>query len=279
MRILFTSDLHGDEGLYEQLDALLLRATPDVLILGGDLFVDGAAHDPLGTQVAWVEKHFLPKTDSWRKHRSNLVIACILGNHDWGCTHDVILERARAGEFHFLDIDHPLDLGGLCLIGYSATPPTPFALKDFERLDRAEDPVPVTGGIVWDPQLRRGRAIEAREHFGSHPCIASDLARINGQGGPWGLVCHAPPHDTALDRLPGLRHPVGSVAVRALIESRAPRFALHGHIHESPSLSGRYFERIGETLCINPGQSIGRLHAVHFDLDRPQASIRHTVMT
>lgn len=45
-----------------------------------------------------------------------------------------------------------------------------------------------------------------------------------------------------------LRGPVGSTAVRRLIETRRPVLSIHGHIHES---GGE--RRIGETLCINPG--------------------------
>jgi Icc-related predicted phosphoesterase len=42
--------------------------------------------------------------------------------------------------------------------------------------------------------------------------------------------------------------PVGSTAVRELIERYQPMLALHGHVHESPGAV-----HIGRTLCINPG--------------------------
>ena len=45
-----------------------------------------------------------------------------------------------------------------------------------------------------------------------------------------------------------LRGPVGSVAVRRIIEKYQPVLAVHGHIHES---GGE--RKIGKTLCINPG--------------------------
>src|ERR1700760_1547096 len=45
-----------------------------------------------------------------------------------------------------------------------------------------------------------------------------------------------------------LRGPVGSTAVRKIIEHYQPLLAVHGHIHES---GGE--RRIGDTLCINPG--------------------------
>jgi Icc-related predicted phosphoesterase len=76
------------------------------------------------------------------------------------------------------------------------------------------------------------------------------------------FMIHVPPHDSGLDTAPlldenlrptvsagdVLRGPVGSTAVRRIIEAYQPLLAVHGHIHES---GGE--RRIGTTLCINPG--------------------------
>jgi uncharacterized protein len=76
------------------------------------------------------------------------------------------------------------------------------------------------------------------------------------------FMIHVPPHDSGLDTAPildenlrptvsagdVLRGPVGSTAVRRIIETYQPVLAVHGHIHES---GGE--RKIGETLCINPG--------------------------
>ena len=76
------------------------------------------------------------------------------------------------------------------------------------------------------------------------------------------FMIHVPPHDSGLDTAPlldenlrptisagdVLRGPVGSTAVRRLIETYQPLLTIHGHIHES---GGE--RRIGKTLCINPG--------------------------
>jgi Icc-related predicted phosphoesterase len=84
---------------------------------------------------------------------------------------------------------------------------------------------------------------------------------------------HVPPYDSELDRAieisPDLTRvykggqpveiPVGSHAVRQIIEEVQPLLALHGHIHES-----RGSVRIGRTLAINSGSEYGtgRLHGV-----------------
>ena len=44
--------------------------------------------------------------------------------------------------------------------------------------------------------------------------------------------------------------PVGSKAVRTLIEEVQPVLSLHGHIHESKAVA-----KIGKTTCVNPGSA------------------------
>jgi uncharacterized protein len=91
---------------------------------------------------------------------------------------------------------------------------------------------------------------------------------------------HVPPYDSQLDSAPQLDEdltvvtaagqpkmiPVGSTAVRELIERYQPVLALHGHVHES-----RGATRIGRTLCINPGSDYhtGRISGVLVHL-RPE---------
>ncbi|MGA3404959.1 MAG: metallophosphoesterase [Candidatus Bathyarchaeia archaeon] len=92
------------------------------------------------------------------------------------------------------------------------------------------------------------------------------------------LNLHVPPYDSGLDVAPKLneqlqpvlvggefmRIPVGSTAVRTIVEKHQPKLGLFGHIHES---GGDVF--IGKTLCVNPGSeySEGILRGYVVDLD------------
>lgn len=94
------------------------------------------------------------------------------------------------------------------------------------------------------------------------------------------LVCnfHCPPYDSGLDMAPKLDKnlkpiligghpvmvPVGSTAMREVIEKYQPLLGLHSHIHESPGEV-----HIGRTLCINPGSEYDRgiFRAYIFDLE------------
>jgi uncharacterized protein len=76
------------------------------------------------------------------------------------------------------------------------------------------------------------------------------------------LSAHCPPFNSGLDEAPELDDemrpvsaghallPVGSTAVRAIIEKYQPLLSLHGHIHEARGVA-----RLGSTVCLNPGSS------------------------
>ncbi len=66
--------------------------------------------------------------------------------------------------------------------------------------------------------------------------------------------------------------------MRRWIEERQPLLTLHGHIHESPVLSGHWAERIGNTICVNPGAAGDpTLQAAIFETTRLPQSLAHTV--
>jgi Icc-related predicted phosphoesterase len=67
---------------------------------------------------------------------------------------------------------------------------------------------------------------------------------------------HAPPRDTACDRLRSGEH-VGSEVVRRFVERVQPDLVLCGHIHES-----RGTDRIGTSQIVNPGPVAAGHYAV-----------------
>jgi uncharacterized protein len=90
---------------------------------------------------------------------------------------------------------------------------------------------------------------------------------------------HAPPYHSGLDMAPVLdknlrpitgilgvkKAPIGSKAVRSLIEKYQPLLGLHGHVHESPGKA-----KLGRTICVNPGSEYaeGMLRGFVIELDR-----------
>ncbi len=66
-------------------------------------------------------------------------------------------------------------------------------------------------------------------------------------------IIHMPPFGLGLDVCSDYRE-VGSRAIYTFLEENQPLLSLHGHIHESPVMSGKWFSKLGDTTCIQPGQ-------------------------
>jgi len=102
--------------------------------------------------------------------------------------------------------------GKVCLVGVGGSNPTPFHTPS----EFSETQLMAIGDEAF------GQATEFTE-----------LARkLHGTRIPLLFISHAPPFDTAIDRLHNGR-PVGSHAVRRLIEKYRPDAVVCGHIHEA----------------------------------------------
>lgn len=276
MKICFTSDLHGSDSLYAQLDGLLLEEKPDLVILGGDLFSDGEQPEEPGGQLAEVRDRILPQIRRWSERSSELQVLILSGNHDWQPTVDFLAQNVSPPLFQ-LD-EQPLAINGVQLQGFGYTPWTPHGLKDFERLDVSGDPLPSAGGYAFDVDAGEVKQVSADDHYNAHPAMSEMLNAVPNCDGPLIFVAHAPPINSRLDELPEIDGAIGSRAVRAFIEQRQPLVTLHGHVHESYLKTGQWHAMLGKTLCINPGQQSDQLHAVLFESEDPQTSLRHTVL-
>ena len=100
---------------------------------------------------------------------------------------------------------------------------------------------------------------------------------------------HAPPFNSGLDYAPKLDKelrpildatgtpemvPVGSTAVKAVIERYQPLLGLHGHIHE-----GRGVVKLGRTLCINPGSEYSQGILLGALLELTEKGIKQYLLT
>jgi Icc-related predicted phosphoesterase len=285
MKILFTSDLHGEEILYHQVLGQAKEGRAEVLILGGDLLPTlqkaRRYEEMVAEQKAFIDVFLLPffREGLARQFRRILLIP---GN--WDPAYPEIFKAPFEGlvdldrkKFRFED--------GYEFIGYPFVPPTPFRPKDYEKMDDPESP--------WPPQRSPSYILSSQPPYDLVPIdpapylrgkgtIAKDLEELPAPAnlGKAIYVMHSPPFGTSLDVIPG-GHFVGSRSIRKFIEACQPLLTLHGHIHEAPHLSGNFTERIGRTICVNPGQLLSadeggpRLQGVVFDLE-DLGSIRKT---
>lgn len=266
MKVCYAADLHSDVTQYRQLAALAQNERVDAVILGGDLC--GHTWEP-AAQVQFINAFF----KDWLR-RIDVPVYAIPGNVDWPPAYAALQALEGTGLLRLLGSEPVTLAPGLFAIGYPYVPPTPFRQKFWERRDLAIDRVLLPEGCIsctldgtvypLDPA--------ALERL---PSIEEDLAGLTHLPRATMAVVHSPPYGGALDVTRSGGH-AGSRALAAWIEREQPLLALHGHIHEAPAVSGRWAERHGRTLCINPGRG-DTLHAAIFDTAALPRSLRHTV--
>jgi len=266
----FCSDLHGRGRLYERLGIEVARRKANFLVLGGDL----APHNSPREQGEFFTRFFLPFLEQLRASAPSLSrVFVMMGNDDWKSNLEIL-------EVHEDDFLKPLhlrlhELGeGFYIAGYSAIPVSPLAKKDWERTERSP-----AGNERWIGTVSSKNGL-AEVDISLDPERFSMAAELGPfmRGCPRGktiFAFHSPPWGTRLDLIRSGFH-VGSRTVRELIEELSPPLTLHGHVHESPEVSGRYWDFLGPSLCINPGQMLSAgLAGVAFEVPPSPGSVEH----
>lgn len=248
--------------------------------MGGDITPHFAR---LATGEDFFDDYLLP---AFRKLREEMkghypVVFVILGNDDPRSEEEYLFQGEQEGLWRYLH-NRKAVFGEFTIYGYACVPPTPFRLKDWERYDvsRYVDPgcTPPTEGI---------RTVDTGEDI-EYCTIQKDLDALAGRDDLSRAIFlfHSPPYQTHLDRaaLDGMTvdhvpldlH-IGSIAIKRFIEERKPMLTLHGHVHESSRITGRWMEKIGETWAINAATDQKGLCLVTIPLDNPAEATR-TVM-
>jgi Icc-related predicted phosphoesterase len=279
MIVVYTSDLHGNKELYSELFDLADERRARAVIIGGDMLPVGDSFQySLLAQKDFIFSYLEPKLKGFLSKVPQATIYAMLGNYDWSASnlHLKSLEekgmlRLLHGQKHALRDDYEL-------IGYAHVPPTPFIIKDGERRDLQMDPTEQQRCTACCSQEEKILVIDSQLHLMEMKSIEEELQELPQARGSRSTVyvMHCPPFHTNLDRLFDGRC-IGSRAIRMFIERQQPYLTLHGHIHESSEISGQYWDRIGKTLCINPGQSVEELYAVFFELEDVRNTLEHTV--
>jgi uncharacterized protein len=299
MRLVYAADLHGDIDSYRSLLDLATTTDARAAIVGGDLLPHAITlRTALQVQRDFIAEQLRPLLAWFRARHPEIDVYLLPGNDDWASAIMDLDRLEQAGlafplherVYQLSTTDHrppttALDdvVGGqsfitadeLWLTGYACVPLTPFSIKDYERRDDGPLP-PFSFGMAYTSGSGEIRPADA-EALAAQPSIAEALAALAQRSDPQRTiyVCHTPPFNTPLDTMPRGRH-VGSKALRAFIEQHAPPLTLHGHIHESPELSGRYAAQLGATWSINPGHDPRRFQAVTLDTEDLTGTITHT---
>jgi len=274
----FVSDLHGHVDRYEKLFKEIEKEKPEAVFLGGDLLPHGLKkienYDDFTTDFLFPNLHQLKKV---LKNQYSQVFL-ILGNDDARSEEERFLDESQKGLFHYAN-QKKIHFKEYHIFGYSFVPPTPFQMKDWEKYDvsRYVDP-----GCVHPTE--GSRTVEVTEDI-EYATIQKDVETLteNEDVSNAIFLFHSPPYKTDLDRaaLDGvmvehvpLDVHVGSIAIKRFIEEKQPLITLHGHIHESTRLTGKWQQQFGKTISFNAAHDGPELALIKFDLENPAKAIR-----
>jgi Icc-related predicted phosphoesterase len=297
LRIYFATDIHGSEVCFRKFVAAAKVYEADVIILGGDfagkaivpvLTKDGELQARVGGQEVSVPEaqwdqlaKDIGKTGLYPVRMDADQLARLTG--DEAALNQLFRSEIAAQLQRWCDLAaERLDPAVRCIITPGNDDPTDAdaVLASHGRVECPElelcDLGPVTmaslGVVPTTPWNTERECTE--DELGKQ--IAEMLDQVP-DGRPCILNLHCPPYASGLDDAPELDDtlkpvirggrpsiiPVGSHAVRDAIKRYQPVVGLHGHIHES-----RGAQKIGRTLCVNPGSdySSGVLRGAVIDI-------------
>jgi len=309
MRIFYASDFHGSEPCFKKFVNAARFYDISALVLGGDLA--GKAILPIVDQghgectaVFLGKNHVLRSSEEVEELEQNARNVGMYPKRvapdeastlaeDPGALDDAFAEAVASffqRWFEFVEDRLPEGIECYVMPGNDDPPAVEEALTKGGRVCNPDGKKVVVGGVyemislgysnrtpfdspreLDDEEL--GRRIETLADEVAHP--ETSIFNI-----------HCPPYASSLDLAPEVDEnlrmkmhmgrpqmiPVGSKAVRGVIEKHQPLLGLHGHCHESRGIA-----QIGRTICLNPGSEYtnGILRGVIVTMPKKKARVRY----
>ena len=285
LKLLFSSDLHGNEIQYNKFFKFAEQISADILVFGGDLSPKDKYENFIENQREFFEYKLHDKINKFKAKSPKARIYLIMGNDDCSVNLDVLDNSDLYLNIHAkrVKLTDNFDIAG-----YSFVPITPFRIKDWEKFDMSNVPM-----YLQEYYEYRKKDIYRLDGFKStkkgwvdflfnseiekSDSIQKDLENeiFTRDAGKTVYIIHTPPNNTNIDQIMDGKN-VGSIAVRLFIEKYQPYLTLHGHIHETVDVSGKFKDSIGNTVCLASGNhNIGEdLAVIVLDLDKPREAKR-----
>ena len=281
LKCFFVSDLHGMVQKYDMLFDKVIEESPNAVFLGGDILPSG-----FGTVMdieEFLEDVLFAGVRRVKESCGDIRFFVIMGNDDPRYYEHHLVKADSAGLVDYVH-GRVVEFEDLFVVGYSFVPPTPFQLKDWERYDVSRF---IDVGAVSPEEGSRTVDVPKNEiRFGT---ISEDLQELGKLSPPERTIYlfHSPPYDSCLDMMDlggrMINHApvdvhVGSIAIQRFILERRPFLTLHGHIHESPRLSGSWREQRENTFSFSGAHDGAELAIVRFDTDDLSVASRDLVV-
>ena len=254
MKFIYACDIHGDTNKYEKLFKTAQKEDIKYMVLGGDLLPKRGIRVII--QPEFIREFF---EDYFKRLKENN-IKCILipGNDDLE-KFDIEINELCEKYSNIYNIDNKkLDIEDVSFIGLSKVLDHPFGSKNRVLIEKNLKMQPQLSQDIyinrdtevitiseWE-RYRETNIDKMEDILSSLPVVDKSRKTI--------YVLHNPPYGIGLDVCAnGLQ--VGSKAITSFLEESNSYMSLHGHIHESPKISGLWYNKLGKTICIQPGQT------------------------
>ncbi|MFX1569046.1 MAG: metallophosphoesterase [Promethearchaeota archaeon] len=254
MKLLYVTDIHGIEWKHNKILEIAKKLKVNAVVNGGDMltFKGNLMHQDKFI-TGFLEDYF-SKFESMEIYYLSL-----LGNDDLGVFDD-LFQKTCDNYSHVVNIAQSkfqIEGSKYEFIGMNWVTDLPFGLKDRARKDTKDFKLPRQIGRQYLSTPNGFKKIEDWvSYIETLPSIEDELRNLVKPSDMNNAiyVFHNPPANIDLDVTHDGRR-VGSQAEYLFFKENQPKLSLHGHIHESPEVSGKWYAQIGKTICIQPGQS------------------------
>ncbi|MFX1575212.1 MAG: metallophosphoesterase [Promethearchaeota archaeon] len=254
MKLLYVTDIHGVEWKYEEIFQIATSLKPDIVINGGDMLI-------FKGNLLHQDKFITGFLDDYfsRLESEEILYLGLLGNDDLSIFDDLFQKTCDKYSYvvNIAQTRFQIEGSKYEFIGMNWVSDLPFGLKDRARKDTEDFVLPKQIGKQY---LSTPNGFKKVEDWFSYiedlPTIEDELKNLVKPSDMSNTIYifHNPPANVDLD-VTYAGQKVGSKAECTFLKENQPKLSLHGHIHESPGVSGKWYSQIGNTICIQPGQS------------------------
>lgn len=255
MRFLYACDIHGDKNKYSKLLEVAVNEKIKYMVWGGDLLPKrGGPRETI--QPEFIDNYL---DDYFGKLKeNNIECIFIMGNDDLENFDDKIDNLCKKHS-HIHNIDRSkFEIDGISFIGLSNVLDNPFRYKNRVLM---EDGLEMEEQLSPEIYINKGTNIITVEEWRKYretsvdkmKDVLASLPKISDKKNTI-FVFHAPPYGIGLDECQ-VGYKAGSKDMANYIKNSGAYMSLHGHIHESPDVSGVWESKLGDTICIQPGQT------------------------
>jgi len=254
MKLLYVTDIHGIEWKHDEIFHAAASLKPNVVINGGDML-------PFKGNLLHQDKFITGFLDEYFSRFESMEIYYLgmLGNDDLRIF-DELFQKTCDKYSYIVNIAQTrfqIEGNKYEFIGMNWVSDFPFGLKDRARKDTTDFEHPKQFGKQYLSTPNGFKKLDDWLLYAETlPTIEEELSNLVK---PFEMkntiyIFHNTPANLDLD-VTHKGKKVGSKAEYEFLKKNQPKLSLHGHIHESPDVSGKWYSQLGNTICIQPGQS------------------------